>query len=87
MLIASDRIGIPTNICTGRSYSIEEILNMLIKISGLKVKIVKTPTLLRPADEKMLLGDNAELIKLGFKQTYTIEETLKGVMQDWMNRV
>ena len=87
MLIASDRVGFPINICTGRSYSIEEILNMLIKISGLKVKIVRASTLLRPADEKILLGDNTELSKLGFKQTYSIEETLEDVIQDWMNRV
>jgi GDP-4-dehydro-6-deoxy-D-mannose reductase len=79
--------GQAVNICTGKAYAIREILKMLIDISGLNVKILQDRSLLRVSDEPLLLGDNRRILALGFVQRYTIQETLRAVYQDWLNRI
>ena len=88
MLLAdSDQVGVPVNICTGNSYKIGDILNMLIEIAGVTVKVVRDEKFVRVSDEPILVGDNSRLKALGWKQKYTIRETLQAVFNDWMNRV
>jgi GDP-4-dehydro-6-deoxy-D-mannose reductase len=79
--------GEPYNICTGNAYTLSDVLQMLIRISGVEVEIVESDFLLRPSDEPLLLGDNTRICNLGWKQNYTITQTLEEVYKDWMNRV
>lgn len=87
LLVDKGASGTPVNICTGTSFSIGEILAMLITISGLTVDVVEDPDLLRLSDEKLLLGDNSRLLALGWKQTYSMYQTLEAVYQDWIARI
>lgn len=79
--------GDPVNICSATAYSVAEILEMLIDISGQKVEIVADSQLLRPSDEPILLGDNTKLKALGWSPNYTIKETLATVYEDWLSRI
>lgn len=79
--------GDPINICTGKAHKISDILKMLIDISGLEIEVVKDNSLLRPSDEPLLLGDNSKLTALGWKQNYTIHQTLTDVYNDWLGRI
>lgn len=80
--------GDPINICTGKAYKISNILRMFIDISGVKnIKITQKDYLLRPTDEILLLGNNTKLKELGWKQRYSIDETLDGIYKDWLSRV
>ena len=79
--------GQPVNICSGKAYSIEEVLKMLIDISGLNVDIREDASLLRVSDEPLLLGDNHKISSLGFTPQYAIQDTLRAVYQDWLERV
>ncbi len=79
--------GVATNICTGHAYKIQEVLDMLIEISGMDVNVVSDPALMRVADEPLLLGDNSRISALGFKPRYTLRETLQDVFEDWMRRI
>jgi GDP-4-dehydro-6-deoxy-D-mannose reductase len=87
LMLEKETYAQPVNICTGKAYKISDVLNMLIEISGLSVDIVKDPSLLRLSDEPLLLGDNSKLKSLGWKQKYTIQETLKAVYRDWLGRI
>ncbi len=87
MMLDKGTPGDPINICTGTAYKISDILKMLIEISGLKIDVVKDKALFRPSDEPLLLGDNSKLLKLGWKQKYTIEQTLTDVYNDWLSRI
>jgi GDP-4-dehydro-6-deoxy-D-mannose reductase len=87
LLLEYGKPGMAINICTGKAYKISDILNMLIDISGLKVEVIEDKSLLRASDETLLLGDNKKITELGFKPSYTIYETLRGVYEDWLNRV
>lgn len=79
--------GEPINICTGKAYSISDLLEMLIVASGLDVEVVSDPKLMRPSDEPLLLGDNTKLKNLGWSPDYSMKETLATVYQDWLSRI
>jgi GDP-4-dehydro-6-deoxy-D-mannose reductase len=68
--------GVPVNICTGRAYKIGECLQMLVELSGAKVRIQSDSALLRPSDEPLLLGDNRRLRALGWEPEFKIRDTL-----------
>jgi GDP-4-dehydro-6-deoxy-D-mannose reductase len=89
MLLLLDHgvFGQPTNVCTGTAYQIAEILEMLIKISGLSVTVVTDPSLLRASDEPLLLGDNSRIRSLGWQREFTMQATLEAVYLDWMQRI
>ncbi|MCG8333405.1 MAG: GDP-mannose 4,6-dehydratase [Proteobacteria bacterium] len=86
-MIEKGQPGDPINICTGTAHKISWILDKLIEISGLDIDVVKDPDLFRPSDEPLLLGDNSKLLALGWKQKFTIEQTLEDVFNDWLSRI
>ena len=63
------------------------MLDLLIKISGVKVAIERDPQLVRPTDEKTLLGDNSKLKSLGWEPIIPFETTLKDIFANWMQRL
>lgn len=87
LLLEKGEPGKPINICTGKAYKIEDILNILIEISGIEVNVEVSNALLRKSDEPVLLGDNSEIMKLGFQQKYDIKQTLTDIYNDWIERV
>lgn len=87
LLLEKGKMGEPVNICTGTAYSGKQALGMLLKISGVKAKIIAGKELLRPSDETLLLGDNTTIKKLGWKQRFSFEETLRAVYSDWLDRI
>ena len=87
LLIEKGNPGEPVNICTGKAYQIQEVLDMLIDIAGVDVKVTKKESLLRVADEPLLLGDNRKISELGFVPKYTMRDTLEAVFADWMERI
>jgi GDP-4-dehydro-6-deoxy-D-mannose reductase len=87
LLLLKGNPGEPVNICTGTAYKISDVLKMFIDISGVKLEIRQSSDLLRPSDEALLLGDNSKIIALGWKQKFTLKETLENVYNDWLKRV
>lgn len=85
-LLEKGEPGVPVNICTATAHSIRDTLDRLIFASGLKVRVESDPTLFRPTDEPLLLGDNSRLRKLGWQQRHTFDETLAAVYADWLDR-
>jgi GDP-4-dehydro-6-deoxy-D-mannose reductase len=87
LLVERGTPGQAVNICTGKAYRIDDVLRTLIEISGLNVKVIQDQSLLRASDEPLLLGNNQKILNFGFKQEYTLRDTLHGVYQDWLGRV
>ena len=87
LLLEKGQAGEPANVCTGIAYSGRQVMDMLLEISGVQAKIVEDTALLRPSDETLLLGDNSIIAGLGWKQEFTLQETLRGVYEDWMSRI
>ena len=86
LLLQKGPVREPINICSGKAHKIKDILDMLIEISGCDVEIRYNENYRRPSDETILVGDNTKLTQLGWKQKYTIEQTLERVYSDWLSR-
>lgn len=75
------------NVCSGKVYSVKEVLDMLLKLTKIKVKIEKDPTRMRPSDVPILLGDNSKFCKqTGWKPEIPFEQTLKDILDYWRNK-
>jgi len=76
--------GTAYNICTGTSFSIREILDMLIGISGVKVDVRTDKGRLRPSDVPLLQGDNSLFSgDTGWKPEIPMEKTLSDLLDFW----
>lgn len=76
------------NICSGRGYSIKEILDKLLKIAKVKVKIIQDPGRMRPSDVPVLIGDSTKFVKqTGWQPTIPFEKTLEDILGYWRSRV
>ena len=72
------------NICSGTSYSIKEILDKLVKLSGVDVDIKTDKGRLRPSDVPLLEGDySAFHADTGWKPEIPIEKTLSDLLDFW----
>ena len=70
-----------------QSLDDEESLDLLIKISGVKVDVQTDPALFRPSDEKLLLGNPSKIKALGWKAVIPFEKTLNDILENWLQRL
>jgi len=76
------------NVATGRSWAIAEVLDMLIAISGVKVRVEEDPARLRPSDVPRLEGDAARLREAtGWEPRIPFERTLSDLLDYWRERL
>ncbi len=87
IIIEKGERGSPYNICSGKSYSIEEILQILLKFSKEKIEITKDEKRFRKADVHDIYGDYSKLEKLGWKPVIPIEKTLQDIINFWRERI
>ena len=65
------------NVGLERSYSIQEICNILKKLAGKKISVVTDKTKLRKNDVKNVVSDCSKIKKLGWKPKISINEGLE----------
>jgi len=76
------------NIGTGKTYSIHEILEMLLSLAEVDVKIEIDPTRLRPSDVPVLLSDSTKFRELtGWAPKIPFSQSLKDLLDYWRERV
>lgn len=72
------------NIASGKAYSVEEILNLLLEYSFVKPRIETNPDRLRPSDVPILLGDSQKFRRqTGWTPTIPFEKTLEDLLNYW----
>jgi GDP-4-dehydro-6-deoxy-D-mannose reductase len=76
------------NIGSGASHSVQEVLDSLIKLSGLSVEIERDPTRMRPSEVPEVYGSYRSLNDAsGWEPQYSLEQSLKDVYQYWYDQV
>ena len=72
------------NLCSGTDYCIQDVLDMLIEMSGQKVEVREDPERLRPSDVPVLLGDASKFkAATGWEPTIPYEQTLQDMLDYW----
>jgi GDP-4-dehydro-6-deoxy-D-mannose reductase len=76
------------NLCSGRSWSIQQVLDFLLEQSRVKdIKVQVEPSRLRPSDVMVLEGDPSKVEKAtGWKVEIPFERTLKDLLAYWRQR-
>jgi len=81
-LLQDDVPAMTVNLCSGRVYSLRQIISMLEEIAGYRIEVVQDPRFMRANEVQTLRGDDARLVSvLGEFSRYELRHTL-----DWMLR-
>ncbi|MGG4400607.1 GDP-mannose 4,6-dehydratase [Paenibacillus amylolyticus] len=76
------------NICSGRSVSIQNILDILLSFSSKEVDVVINSGKLRPVSIKEYYGDNGKLRSLtGWSPEISLDNSLRDIYNYWMDEV
>ncbi len=76
------------NICSGKAYSIKEVLDMLLSLTDEKIEVKQDPNRLRPSDVPILLGDNTKFKEAtGWEPQIPFEKTLQDLLDYWRGRL
>jgi GDP-4-dehydro-6-deoxy-D-mannose reductase len=88
LLLERGEAGEVYNLCSGRSWSIKQVLDFVLNLSTVKGIEVKTdPARLRPSDVMILEGDPTKMNKAtGWKAEIPFERTLTELLEYWRQR-
>ncbi|WP_433381866.1 GDP-mannose 4,6-dehydratase [Actinoplanes sp. CA-142083] len=88
LLAAKGTAGEVYNVCSGRSRSGQEVLDLLLDISGHEIHTEQDPERMRPADIPELRGDATKIqLDVGWSPEIPIEQTLSDTLAYWRGRV
>jgi GDP-4-dehydro-6-deoxy-D-mannose reductase len=72
------------NLCSGRSYSIRNILDMLLAHSRKPIRVEVDDNKFRPLDNPQMIGDPSRLLsEFGLRPEITMEKTLLDLLDHW----
>jgi GDP-4-dehydro-6-deoxy-D-mannose reductase len=84
MLLKNGKSGEIYNICSGVGTSLKEIINTMSAILDIEVTCETDPTLVRPNDNRIIIGSNKKLVTdVAWTQQITIENSLKDIIDYW----
>ncbi|MEI8349148.1 MAG: GDP-mannose 4,6-dehydratase [Candidatus Omnitrophota bacterium] len=76
------------NICSGKGYRIQEVLDILLSYTKVKVKIKQDPERMRPSDVPVLIGDCSKFKEeTGWSPEIPFEKTLEDLLNYWRENV
>lgn len=75
------------NIASGRSQTMQEVVDRLIALSGVKVEIVQRADLVRPTDLQVPTVDISRMReRIGWQPDYSLDETLNTILNWYRTR-
>lgn len=88
LLMARGAPGRPYNVCSGRAYRVQDLLDKLLMLARVPMRVVPDPQRLRPSDNAIVLGDFTRLRQeTGWTPGIPIEQTLADLLDDWRRRI
>ncbi|HYZ97660.1 MAG TPA: GDP-mannose 4,6-dehydratase, partial [Acidimicrobiales bacterium] len=88
LLIEHGEPGEVYNVCSGRAVAVKEIADLLLGMAERPMRLVDDPSLQRPVDIPVLVGDNTRMARAtGWSPTIDLATTLADVLADWRTRV
>ena len=75
------------NLCSGKAHSIQQVVDILLGMSAVKIRIEQDLARMRPSDVPILLGDYSKFnAATGWKPTIPFEQTLKDLLNWWRSQ-
>jgi GDP-4-dehydro-6-deoxy-D-mannose reductase len=87
-IVERGRPGTVYNVCRGEAVSIREVLDRLIGLSRTPVEVVVDPERYHSLDVPLMVGDPGLVERdTGWAPQYSLETTLRDMLEDWRSRV
>ena len=89
MIVEQGDAGAAYNVCSGKAWSVGELLDCLLKLAGLSgVRVVEREEQPRPGDVPVSVGDAGRLkAHTGWAPTIPLEQSLGDLLNEWRERV
>ena len=72
------------NLCSGKAYSIQQVVDMLLEMATVKISVEQDPARMRPSDVPILLGDCSKFkAATGWATTIPFEQTMLDLLNWW----
>lgn len=76
------------NICSGRGYSIRQVVDILRDFSGVRLEMRPDPGRMRPSDVPLLVGSFEKFNRAtGWKPSIPFSQTLRDLLEYWRSKV
>lgn len=83
-IIEKGRPGEPYNICSGKAFSLKEVLDLVLKSGNKKAEVIIDPKRLRLSDESVIHGTYEKLLKeTGWMPKIELSDTISSVLEYW----
>jgi GDP-4-dehydro-6-deoxy-D-mannose reductase len=84
LLLTEGKNGEIYNVCSGKGWTLQEIIKIISEKLGIKVNIRHDARLFRPDDNKIIIGSNEKIkINLNWEVNYTLKQSLNAMIQYW----
>lgn len=74
------------NVASGVTWSVSELLALMLESIGVPITVERDPALARPVDVPVLAGDASRLRALGWAPRYDIRDTVRDTLDYWRRR-
>ena len=88
-VLASEKCkyGEPYNISSGKKHKINEVLNVLLRMTDANITVEQDKNKMRPSDLPVLHGDSTKFrTQTGWKPTISFEQMLADILQYWREK-
>jgi GDP-4-dehydro-6-deoxy-D-mannose reductase len=76
------------NICSGKTRTVQSVLDLLLKMVNKKIEVRIDTSRLRPSDVEILQGDCSKFKKeTGWKPEISFEKTMKDLLDYWVKKI
>jgi len=84
LLLKAGKKGNIYNVCSGAGLSLKDIIRLISKQLDIEVNIKVDPRLIRPSDNKKIIGSNEKIKReLSWTNVVPLEQSLKDIIQYW----
>jgi len=87
LMLAQGKSGEVYNVCSGKGYSIQYLLDTLLSYSAVDIAVRQDPARMRPSDVPRRVGDASKLhTDTGWAPSIPFEQSLLDILNDWRAR-
>ena len=83
LLMQKGKAGAIYNVCSGHSLELKEVISLLKQVAGIDFKVDEDKNRFKNKDPRELFGDNSKLKALGWKEKFSLKESLKDIIDYW----
>lgn len=79
--------GTAYNLCSGKETTLQEILDRMLKIAKSGIRVQVDPAKFRVGEDQKIVGHAGRLKSLGWEPTFSLDDTLKTVLDYWTRSI